>query len=238
MRFLNLLGNKAFSLVFSALLGQPVKDTLCGTKALKRAALRGDRRGPLVLRRLRPVRRLRPAARGGTAAAEDRRPPGALPVTDVRRDEDLAVPARLAARADGGVRLPQAEDPDLRRLNPDVRAATAASIDRGTGTTQSAGPTSPRATASRQRAWSAKPRSIDSIEFPSGRGPGEVDHVAAGEEVDAAAVVEGEAWSIPSPASIALLGRGADRRHVDLDAGSGRRSSGSRRRRGAAGRRR
>ncbi|PKN53117.1 MAG: glycosyl transferase [Deltaproteobacteria bacterium HGW-Deltaproteobacteria-13] len=34
MRFLNLLGNKFFSLVFSWLLGQPVKDTLCGTKAL------------------------------------------------------------------------------------------------------------------------------------------------------------------------------------------------------------
>ena len=37
MRFLNLLGNKAFSLVFTALIGQPVKDTLCGTKALKRS---------------------------------------------------------------------------------------------------------------------------------------------------------------------------------------------------------
>ncbi len=36
MRFLNMLGNKAFSLVFTALIGQPVKDTLCGTKALKR----------------------------------------------------------------------------------------------------------------------------------------------------------------------------------------------------------
>jgi len=37
MRFLNLAGNKAFSLAFSWLLGQPVKDTLCGTKALWRA---------------------------------------------------------------------------------------------------------------------------------------------------------------------------------------------------------
>lgn len=34
MRFLNLLGNKFFSLAFSWLLGQPVKDTLCGTKVL------------------------------------------------------------------------------------------------------------------------------------------------------------------------------------------------------------
>lgn len=34
MRFLNLLGNKLFSLAFSWLLGQPIKDTLCGTKVL------------------------------------------------------------------------------------------------------------------------------------------------------------------------------------------------------------
>lgn len=34
MRFFNLLGNKFFSAVFSWLLGQPVKDTLCGTKVL------------------------------------------------------------------------------------------------------------------------------------------------------------------------------------------------------------
>lgn len=34
MRFLNLLGNKFFSKAFSWLLGQPVKDTLCGTKVL------------------------------------------------------------------------------------------------------------------------------------------------------------------------------------------------------------
>ncbi|MCP4107719.1 MAG: glycosyltransferase [Desulfobacteraceae bacterium] len=34
MRYLNLIGNKFFSLAFSWLLGQPVKDTLCGTKVL------------------------------------------------------------------------------------------------------------------------------------------------------------------------------------------------------------
>ena len=37
MRFFNLLGNKWFSLAFSWLLGQPIKDTLCGTKVLWRA---------------------------------------------------------------------------------------------------------------------------------------------------------------------------------------------------------
>ncbi|HEX5707898.1 MAG TPA: glycosyltransferase [Pyrinomonadaceae bacterium] len=36
MRFANLVGNKFFSLAFSWLLGQPVKDTLCGTKVLWR----------------------------------------------------------------------------------------------------------------------------------------------------------------------------------------------------------
>jgi SAM-dependent methyltransferase len=34
MRFFNLLGNKAFSILFSFILGQPIKDTLCGTKVL------------------------------------------------------------------------------------------------------------------------------------------------------------------------------------------------------------
>jgi glycosyltransferase involved in cell wall biosynthesis len=36
MRFLNLLANKAFAVLFSWLLGQQVRDTLCGTKALFR----------------------------------------------------------------------------------------------------------------------------------------------------------------------------------------------------------
>ena len=34
MRFFNLLGNKFFGLAFSWLLGQPIKDSLCGTKVL------------------------------------------------------------------------------------------------------------------------------------------------------------------------------------------------------------
>jgi ubiquinone/menaquinone biosynthesis C-methylase UbiE len=37
MRFFNFLGNKFFSLAFSWLLGQSIKDTLCGTKVLSRA---------------------------------------------------------------------------------------------------------------------------------------------------------------------------------------------------------
>jgi SAM-dependent methyltransferase len=34
MRFLNLVGNKFFSLAFTYILGRPIKDTLCGTKVL------------------------------------------------------------------------------------------------------------------------------------------------------------------------------------------------------------
>ena len=38
MRFANLVGNKFFSFAFTWLLGQPIKDTLCGTKVLRRDA--------------------------------------------------------------------------------------------------------------------------------------------------------------------------------------------------------
>jgi glycosyltransferase involved in cell wall biosynthesis len=37
MRFLNMLGNRAFSRIFKAITGQHVKDTLCGTKVLLRS---------------------------------------------------------------------------------------------------------------------------------------------------------------------------------------------------------
>ena len=36
MQFLNIVGNKFFSMLYSWLFGQPIKDTLCGTKALWR----------------------------------------------------------------------------------------------------------------------------------------------------------------------------------------------------------
>jgi len=48
MRFLNLLGNKFFAVALSFVLGQPVKDSLCGTKML----LRSDY--VRVLRRIQP----------------------------------------------------------------------------------------------------------------------------------------------------------------------------------------
>src|SRR6266480_3677031 len=36
MRFLNLLGNRVFGLLLSVLIGQSIKDTLCGTKVFWR----------------------------------------------------------------------------------------------------------------------------------------------------------------------------------------------------------
>ena len=45
MRFLNLLGNKFFSMAFSWLLSQRIKDTLCGTKVLFREDYRRIERG-------------------------------------------------------------------------------------------------------------------------------------------------------------------------------------------------
>jgi hypothetical protein len=36
MRFFNVIGNKFFSLAFSYILGFPIKDTLCGTKVIRR----------------------------------------------------------------------------------------------------------------------------------------------------------------------------------------------------------
>lgn len=45
MRFFNLLGNKFFSWAFSWLLGQPIRDTLCGTKVLRASDYRRIARG-------------------------------------------------------------------------------------------------------------------------------------------------------------------------------------------------
>jgi SAM-dependent methyltransferase len=38
MRFANMVGNKTFGFLFKAITGQPVKDTLCGTKVLRRSS--------------------------------------------------------------------------------------------------------------------------------------------------------------------------------------------------------
>ena len=45
MRFANMVGNKIFSLLLKAIMGQPVKDTLCGTKVLDRGSYAKIARG-------------------------------------------------------------------------------------------------------------------------------------------------------------------------------------------------
>ena len=105
MRFLNMIGNRIFARLLKGIIGQQVKDTLCGTKVLLKRRLRPDRRRSLVLRRVRPVRRLRPALRRGEARPEDRRPAGALPPADVRRDEHQPLAPRGAAAPDDGLRV-------------------------------------------------------------------------------------------------------------------------------------
>ena len=45
MQYLNMIGNKLFSYVFTWILGQRVKDTLCGTKGLRREDYRAIRDG-------------------------------------------------------------------------------------------------------------------------------------------------------------------------------------------------
>ena len=107
MRFFNKLGNVAFSQLFTYLLQQPIKDTLCGTKVLWRRDYERIAAARVVLRRLRSVRRLRPDLRGGPAEPEDRRDSGPLPRPHLRRDQHPALEARLAAAADVGDRRPQ-----------------------------------------------------------------------------------------------------------------------------------
>jgi glycosyltransferase involved in cell wall biosynthesis/SAM-dependent methyltransferase len=95
MQFLNLCANKAFGLIFTWLLGQPVKDTLCGTKVLTRAHYE----------RIAANR----AYFGDFDPFGDFRRADPLPRTHLRHDEHPALETWLAAAADGIVRRPETE---------------------------------------------------------------------------------------------------------------------------------
>ena len=123
MRFLNMVGNKFFALAFSFVLGQRVKDTLCGTKVLSREHYLKLTRAPRVLRRLRTVRRLRSDLRRLPARIKDRRPAGPLPRAHLRHHKHQPVAARRAAAADAGVRFVA---PPVRLNAGMTRATTAA----------------------------------------------------------------------------------------------------------------
>jgi hypothetical protein len=58
MRIINFFGNRFFSLAFSWILGQPLKDTLCGTKVIWREDYEKVIKRQGLFWRLRSVRRL------------------------------------------------------------------------------------------------------------------------------------------------------------------------------------
>ena len=102
MRFANMVGNKFFALAFSFLLGQPLKDTLCGTKVLRRAHYEAHRARsmPTSATSIRSATSTCSSAR--PPGASDRRAAGALSRARVRRDEHPALGPRLAAAAHDG----------------------------------------------------------------------------------------------------------------------------------------
>ena len=115
MRTVNLFGNKFFSLVFTWLLDQRIKDTLCGTKVLRKrdyddlAANRGyfgdfDPFGDFDL--------LFGAARLGLPLVEVA---GALPPAHLGAIQGAGLQARAAAAADERYRLPAPEAAALDR---------------------------------------------------------------------------------------------------------------------------
>ena len=109
MQFLNMLANKVFGLTFSWLLGQKIKDTLCGTKVLFRMDYEAIARNRALLRRLRSVRRLRPAVRRGQAQPAYGGFADPLSRADLRADEHPPLEPRLAVVADGVLRRAAAQ---------------------------------------------------------------------------------------------------------------------------------
>ena len=73
MRFLNMVGNKLFRWLFKGITGTARHRHAVRHEGAPAAGLRADRRRPLVLRRVRSLRRLRPAPRRSATEPEDRR---------------------------------------------------------------------------------------------------------------------------------------------------------------------
>ena len=109
MQFLNMVANKAFGLTFSWLLGQKIKDTLCGTKVLFRADYEAIARNRAYFGDFDPVRRLRSALRRGQAQPAHGGLADPLPRADLRADQHPPLEPRLAAAAHGGLRRAAAE---------------------------------------------------------------------------------------------------------------------------------
>ena len=144
MRFANLIGNKFFSLAFSWLLGQPIKDTLCGTKVLRRDAYQALAANRAYFGDFDPFGDfdlLFGAAKLGT---RDRRAADPLSRAHLRHDQHPAVAPRLAAAEDVRLRgranqVRVDTQHDIPRLRPgrwpgaDPRAAASALAAAGAG---------------------------------------------------------------------------------------------------------
>ena len=90
MKFFNQAGNRVFGIVFSYLLNQRFKDTLCGTKVLMEERLAEDRERAGKLGHSRPVGRLRADFRRFKAASGNCRNAGPLSRARLWRDQDDA----------------------------------------------------------------------------------------------------------------------------------------------------
>ena len=105
MRFLNMIGNRVFARLLKGIIGQQVKDTLCGTKVLLKRDYDRIAAGRSYFGEFDPFGDFDLLFGAAQARLEDRRPPGALPPAHVRRDEHQPLAARRAAPADDALRV-------------------------------------------------------------------------------------------------------------------------------------
>ena len=105
MQFLNVLGNKTFSLLFRAITGQHVKDTLCGTKVLHRDDYAEIAEARSYFGDFDPFGDFDLLFGGTRAQPEDRRHARPVPEPHVRPDEHQPLAPRAAAVPDDALRL-------------------------------------------------------------------------------------------------------------------------------------
>ena len=105
MRFLNMIGNRIFARLLKGIIGQQVKDTLCGTKVLLKEDYDRIAAGRSYFGEFDPFGDFDLLFGAAQARHEDRRPAGALPPAHVRRDEHQPLAPRGAAAPDDGLRV-------------------------------------------------------------------------------------------------------------------------------------
>ena len=105
MRFLNMIGNRVFARLLKGIMGQQVKDTLCGTKVLLKRDYDRIAAGRSYFGDFDPFGDFDLLFGAAQARPEDRRPAGALPPAHVRRDEHQPLAPRRAAPPDDALRV-------------------------------------------------------------------------------------------------------------------------------------